>query len=307
MPGEREVYALFGEALAAGDLDGDGYADLAVGVPNATVDGVKYAGAAVVLHGRAGGITADGSQLWSQDSPGVADTAENEVDTEGGLLGGDLFGSALAIGDFDRDGYGDLAVGVPHEQVSARDDGAVNVLYGSAEGADRQPVTNSGTRTCPASPAQRRRATGSAKPWPPGTSTATGRTTSRSVSPARRSGSAPLAGAVVTLYGTTNGLSVVRSQSWSQNRAGVPGVAERWDRFGASLAIANYGRSSRGDLAIGVPGQGLGSLTGAGYVNVIYGRSTGLSGTGAQGWSQNTSGVLGTAERSDSLGSTLTP
>lgn len=50
----------------------------------------------------------------------------------------DGFGSALAVGDFDRDGYDDLAVGVPGEDVDyvtlEEDAGAVNVLYGEAHG-----------------------------------------------------------------------------------------------------------------------------------------------------------------------------
>ena len=41
----------FGRALAAGDFDGDGFADLAVGSPFETVQGLDDAGAATVLRG----------------------------------------------------------------------------------------------------------------------------------------------------------------------------------------------------------------------------------------------------------------
>ena len=42
--------------------------------------------------------------------------------------------------DFNHDGADDLAVGVPSEDVgSTHDAGAVNVLYGTAGGAHRQP------------------------------------------------------------------------------------------------------------------------------------------------------------------------
>src|SRR5690606_31849592 len=47
----------------------------------------------------------------------------------------DLFGYALATGDFDGDGLDDLAVGVSQDRASGEDGaGAVNVLYGHAGG-----------------------------------------------------------------------------------------------------------------------------------------------------------------------------
>ena len=78
-----------------------------------------------VLYGSATGLTATGNQLWNQDSPGIDDTAEAI----------DIFGWALAAGDFDGDGYDDLVIGVPYEDIGAVGNaGAVNVLYGSATG-----------------------------------------------------------------------------------------------------------------------------------------------------------------------------
>src|SRR6266542_308732 len=60
------------------DFNGDGFADLAVGVPNESVKEVSSAGAVNVLYGSAGGLQAlsPRNQLWSQDSPGVEDSAE---------------------------------------------------------------------------------------------------------------------------------------------------------------------------------------------------------------------------------------
>jgi hypothetical protein len=48
----------------------------------------------------------------------------------------DLFGAALASGDFNRDGRDDLAIGAPAENIGegAGDAGSVNVIYGSADG-----------------------------------------------------------------------------------------------------------------------------------------------------------------------------
>ena len=58
----------FGESLATGDFDGDGRADLAIGSPQTTAGGISDAGEVNVLHGSETGITADGDQLWNQDS-----------------------------------------------------------------------------------------------------------------------------------------------------------------------------------------------------------------------------------------------
>jgi hypothetical protein len=82
--GTAEADDSFGAALAAGDFNGDGPADLAVGAPGEE----GFVGVVQVLYGSANRLTATGSQLWAQNSPGIADTAE----------AGDFFGGALAAG-----------------------------------------------------------------------------------------------------------------------------------------------------------------------------------------------------------------
>ena len=121
--GVAEARDGFGGALATGDFNADGRADLAVGVPseNATAPMVFGTGVVHVLYGSAAGLTTTGSQLWSQDSPGVAGVAE----------AGDGFGGALAAGDFNADGRGELAVGAFGENQGR---GVVHVLAGSASG-----------------------------------------------------------------------------------------------------------------------------------------------------------------------------
>jgi hypothetical protein len=119
----------FGRALATGDFDGNGYPDLAVGVPGETIDGVSHAGAVQVLYARSTGITVERNQFWSQLGSVILD--EPEAD--------DQFGSALAAGDFNGDGIDDLAVGVPLEDFSLLgqrfiDQGAVNVVFGTPTG-----------------------------------------------------------------------------------------------------------------------------------------------------------------------------
>ena len=66
------------------------------------------------------------NQIWYEDS-----YAEN----------GDTFGSALAAGDFNKDGVDDLAIGIPGEDVvnsttssNVKDAGMISVIYGSKYG-----------------------------------------------------------------------------------------------------------------------------------------------------------------------------
>ena len=88
-----------GELLAAGDFDNDGFADLAVGAPFEGVGAAGDAGAVNVLYGSAAGLTGTGSRQFWQGTGGAAGTAETV----------DQFGAALAVGDFDNDGFADLA------------------------------------------------------------------------------------------------------------------------------------------------------------------------------------------------------
>lgn len=58
------------------DFNNDGAADLAIGVPFEWVGAVRDAGAVHVLYGSAGGLQGLGSQFFTQDSPGLASSAE---------------------------------------------------------------------------------------------------------------------------------------------------------------------------------------------------------------------------------------
>jgi hypothetical protein len=107
------------------DFDGDGFADLAVGVPLEDTAGNTNDGGVNVIYGSAGGLTATGSQFWNQNSTGIFGAAES----------GDEFGLSLAAGNFGRTAEDDLAVGVPLEDTAGNsNDGGVNVIYGSAGG-----------------------------------------------------------------------------------------------------------------------------------------------------------------------------
>ncbi|MEC4017577.1 FG-GAP repeat protein [Streptomyces sp. H27-D2] len=110
---------------AHGDFNGDGYLDLVVAAPDATVGGSDSAGYVSVLYGSSSGVNTAKRTVINQSSAGVPGTPET----------GDAFGESVASGDFDGDGYADLAVGSPGEDVGeASNTGGATVLWGSPTG-----------------------------------------------------------------------------------------------------------------------------------------------------------------------------
>jgi hypothetical protein len=113
--------ALPASALAAAprpyDFNADGRQDLAAGLARWERGGTPNAGAALILPGSQKGFPARKRKLLTQDTGAVPGVAQ----------GDDEFGTTLASGDFDRDGYADLALGAPGDQTTT-------VVYGSARG-----------------------------------------------------------------------------------------------------------------------------------------------------------------------------
>lgn len=107
------------------DFNGDGYADLAVAAPTATVSGKTGAGFVAVLYGSKNGLNTTTRQVFSQNTAGVPGGAETD----------DEFGSALTTADVDRDGYADLMVGVAREDTAeGTDAGLIEVVWGGPQG-----------------------------------------------------------------------------------------------------------------------------------------------------------------------------
>src|SRR5207248_10134114 len=102
----------FGAALAWGDFNGDGFGDLAIGAPSTILDfgvfGLPRAGAVGILFGGPNGLTVFGSQVLHRPFELISSLPVED---------GNNFGAALAAGDFQHDGFSDLAVGVPNQKA----------------------------------------------------------------------------------------------------------------------------------------------------------------------------------------------
>ncbi|QCX78062.1 FG-GAP repeat protein [Streptomyces sp. YIM 121038] len=107
------------------DFNGDGYEDLAVGVPAGSVGGKAEAGYVSVVWGGPRGLSVKDNVRISQATANVPGAPE----------AGDRFGAAVAVADFDGDGLTDLAVGAPGEDVDGKADaGNATVVHGAKDG-----------------------------------------------------------------------------------------------------------------------------------------------------------------------------
>ena len=123
----------FGRALAVGDFDGDGYRDVAVGIPNEDIDGKGNAGSVHVYRGTSNRLV-PWQRIDQSDTPDFA------------IEAGDQFGATLFAADVDHDGIDDLLIGSPGENIgSVANAGAVVLMAGDPSGLRYRRTYTQGT------------------------------------------------------------------------------------------------------------------------------------------------------------------
>ena len=191
----------FGSSLASGDFDGDGFDDLAIGVPGKIHVGspnIQAAGAVHVVYGSATGLTGARDRVFTTANDGLGFVPDSS----------DQYGYALSAGDIDNDGNDDLAIGVP-----------------------RRGCRNGGER----------------------------------------------AGGVVILKGSTSlGLSTLNNQAFQPGLSGLLGNCDSQGDFGHSLSIGKLNGQAYMGLVIGASLADVGGVEKAGAVHIMFGGPSGL-------------------------------
>jgi hypothetical protein len=192
--------------------------------------------------------------------------------------------------DFNGDSLDDLAIGAPGEDLGARAGaGAVNVQYGSPAGlAGNGQVLTQGTPEA-----------GDGF----GAALVKGRFNDDDFvdlavgAPAEDLGRTDAAGVVTVFYGSASGLTgpgdILQQTS-----------PENGDAFGSTLDSGDFNADGVDDLAVGAPGEAIGTVADAGAVSTMHGSAGGLSGTVSPLF-QGDNGLGDLPERGDRFGQTL--
>jgi hypothetical protein len=282
LPEDLEESDWFGEALACGDFDADSFDDLVIGTPREGWGLVLEFGKGMitVVPGSLSGLAFAQAFGLSQDSDGMAGDAEFT----------DLFGDALAAGDFDGDGYDDLAVGVPGEEQGA---GVVHFIFGSPTGlrGARNFVLNESFDDVGANEdddVTYRLASGDVD----GDGFADLVVGSRS----DRVVTARLAGSAVVFHGAVDGFN--RAQRITELDLYGPGTSEQDDLFGFSVVLADFNRDGFDDLVVGHSGETIFG-PGDGAATILAGSPIGLDLTRPRSVAASVKGMPGNPSETD--------
>lgn len=305
--GTADEGAHFGRAVAVGDFNGDGSADLAVGAPDEDIGPNTFfqrAGAVYVFRGFPSGDT------W-QDPGGASHERVDFMPWERlrrhdlGTLGAkayDTLGQALATGDFNGDGYDDLAMGAPGANSPVGDwTGRVYIGWGSPGGlTEFDDISPSVAGILPTG------LDGFGSALATGDLDGDGRDDLAIGAPGTDNGGGIHAGHVRLMLGSDDGLVAWTGVHQEMPHAavtpagagtGVPlGTHEHLDYFGASLAIGDLDDDGREDLVVGAPTD----KEGGPYSGAVYVFQSAAE--GMRGWGRLDQTGMDTNEAGDYFG-----
>lgn len=263
VPGTPENGDRFGNHTAAADLDGDGYTDLVVN------GGDK----SVVLWGSAQGLTGEGStELASNgarvtagdfNGDGKRDLVTAEYPEPEDPMDNDDQGMTISYGPFKRDGKPASSQQVVTSQTFGPGDFVVGDLTG--DGAD-DIVTSHGFEEMAYK----------SQFWQGGKDGVA--TTSQKLAPSLGGAIADV-GSSVLLKGSRAGLTGTGSQAFQQSTEGVPGAAEKGDKFGSQVLLSDTNKDGKADLTVTAPLED-GAYADSGAAWHLRGAAGGLTVTG---------------------------
>ncbi|MFF6782090.1 FG-GAP-like repeat-containing protein [Streptomyces sp. NPDC012510] len=322
VPGAAESGDQWGAATAWGDIDGNGYADLAIGAPGEDdTTGHADRGAVTILYGPAFTADADTMALGDDYEPrgarfgatvtvgdfnadGRADVFTASTGTggnwaarfgDGHEVAGDLTtatGSLAyadsATGDFNRDGYADVA-------LTYRDaSGAGKVTW--FKGSTSLGLTKASTLTVRG-----------------GRAIAAGDVNGNGyddivIGQPYASESGGNAGGQVTMVpGSSTGFTTTGVTTIHQATADVEGASETSDGFGSSVSVGDVNADGHADVLTGAPNEDITragkNRSNAGSAWLLKGTASGLTGTGSLALSQDAPDIAGSTETDDKFGS----